>query len=73
MESNKTMSESNEYLVSFFENDNWWTRHESADKNSAIKFFTEAEANESYKDWRLIKKTVSFEVLYNDAAQLDLF
>ena len=73
MESNKTMSESTEYLVSFFENDNWWTRYESADKNSAIKFFNEAKANESYKDWRLIKKTVSFEVLYNDAAQLDLF
>jgi len=34
---------------------------------------TMSESNESYKDWRLIKKTVSFEALYNDAAQLDLF
>jgi hypothetical protein len=54
-----------EYHVASFDKttNSWWVEYESSVKEGAVEHFNKRKENYPNEQWRLISKTISFEVL----------
>jgi hypothetical protein len=62
-----------EYHVAKRENDTWWVCKEVSSIEDALETLNNLKRQDRTNDYQIVKKTISFEVLFHDSAQLDLF
>ena len=62
-----------EYHVAKRENDTWWVCKEVSSLEDALETLNNLKSQNRKSDYQIVKKTISFEVLFHDSAQLDLF
>lgn len=62
-----------EYHVAKRESDTWWGCKEISSLEDALETLNNLKRQDRKNDYQIVKKTISFEVLFHDSAQLDLF
>ena len=68
----KNNMETVEYHIAIRQEDAWWTCQETKSFEEAVSILKELKSANSKVDHQILKKTVTFEVVYYDSAQLDL-
>jgi hypothetical protein len=62
-----------EYHVAKRENGTWWTCKEVHSLEQALETLQNLKFENKKADYQILKKTTSFEVVFHDSAQMDLF
>lgn len=62
-----------QYHVAKRENNTWWVCKEVSSLEDALEALNNFKKQDRKSDYQIVKKTISFEVLFHDSAQLDLF
>ena len=62
-----------EYHVAKRESDTWWVCKEVSSLEDALETLNNLKRQDRKNDYQIVKKTISFETLFHDSAQLDLF
>ena len=68
----KNNMETVEYHIAMRQEDTWWTRQEAKSFEEAVNILKKLKLQNNKVDYQILKKTVTFEVMYHDSAQLDL-